>query len=376
MRRFVKPVGYGVAVLLLGATSAAGQAGECSGGAPAFGSLGIGEFRCIGGSCAVNMRSGDPYAHSFSTEPRIRNIDPEGPGAGVLRNDDVLVAIDGKLITTAEGGRRLGSIRPGQDVSLTLRRNGREISAWLTAEASCELPRLSVTSGAGWDAAPSLGYVFGDSTYRSTWSAPDSMFRGAFMITDSAYRAAWRFSDSAGLVRDSLAFPLNTLGTSFVPGVRDTLDWARPLYLMADSAGYAFGITTSPLARYALQDSPTPAMGLAFGPGPRRPPVEFGVELSCGECGWRTMPGGSTFRTREFPTIESVEKDGPADRAGLLPGDIMISVAGSPITSDEAGRHLGGLSPGEAVTIEIRRGDRILEISIAPREASGRRQRM
>lgn len=376
MRRFVRPVGHGVAVLLLGATAAAGQAGECSGGAPAFGSLGIGEFRCIGGSCAVNMRSGDPYAHSFSTEPRIRNIDPEGPGAGILRNGDVLVAIDGKLITTAEGGRRLGSIRPGQDVALTLRRDGREIRARVTANSSCDLPRLSVTSGVGWDVAPTLAYMIGDSTYRSTWNGSDSTYRRLFMATDSTYRTVWRFSDSTGLARDSMAFPFTTLGNALGRGVRDSLDWARPLYLMADSAGYAYGITTSPLATYALQDRPSPALGLAFGPGPARPPVEFGVELSCGECGWRTVPGGSTFRTREFPRIESVEKDGPADRAGLLAGDIMISVAGSPITSDEAGRRLGGLSPGEAVTIEIRRGDRILEVSIAPREASGRRQRM
>ena len=84
----------------------------------------------------------------------------------------------------------------------------------------------------------------------------------------------------------------------------------------------------------------------------------------------------AAFRTSEFPVIESVEKDGPADRAGLLPGDILYSVEGSPITSRDGGAALGRLAPGESVTLEIRRGDRILEVTVTPREASGRRQRM
>jgi serine protease Do len=100
------------------------------------------------------------------------------------------------------------------------------------------------------------------------------------------------------------------------------------------------------------------------------------VELSCGDCGWRGSGRGSTFVTAVFPVIESVEKDGPADRAGLLNGDIMISVEGLPITSSGAARRLGSLEPGESVMLEIRRGDRIIEVAITPREASGRKQRM
>jgi putative serine protease PepD len=104
--------------------------------------------------------------------------------------------------------------------------------------------------------------------------------------------------------------------------------------------------------------------------------VEFGVELSCGDCGWRRGVPGAVFQTGVFPAIESVEKDGPADRAGLLPGDVMISVEGVPITATEAGRRLGALEPSEAVTLEIRRGDRIIQVTLTPREATRRRQRM
>ena len=340
-------------VALATAGSAAAQSRECSGGMPAFGSLGIGEFKCVGGTCAINMRNGDPYAHSFSTEPRIGDLDRNGPGRGVLRDGDILVAIDGTLITTAEGGRRLGSLEPGQDVRLTLRRDGREISAWLSAEASCELPRLTVTSGTGWDAtATALGYTFS--------------------ATDSSFLAAWSTSDSiAGVYLQSRPFGKWAEA--------DSLRWARPLYMFADSAGRSYGFATSPLAMSegaALSfDATTLGDGLAFGAA-RAPRVEFGLELSCGDCGWRGFADAVRFATTEFPVVESVERGGPADGAGIMVGDVIIAVDGKPIASNEAGRRLGALSPGESVTLELRRGDRVVAVTLAPREASGRRQRM
>ncbi len=287
---------------------------QCSNGLPGFGSIGVGEFECVGGSCAVNMRTGDPYAHSFSTEPRLRDI---APWADVLHEGDVLVAVDGRLITTAEGGRRLGSVKPGQDVKLTLRREGREIQAWLTARQSCELPRLEVTSGNG------LGWSYtvrSDST--SLWTrgpaAGDSTWTGPFFGRDST----------------GLAFGVST-GNGFV-------------------AGFASGT------------------GLWFG---GKPPVEFGVELTCDDCGWRRTGGGVSFVTDVFPVVASIEKGGPADASGLAVGDRLLTVSGLPITSAEAGRVLGSLEPGEAVTLEVRRGDRIVEISIEPRAPDDRRQR-
>jgi len=326
-------------VMALSAAPVVAQRGGCSDGMPPFGSLGVGEFQCLGGSCSVNMRTGDPYAHSFSTEPRLRDIDRNGPGSGVLHEGDILVAIDGTLITSAEGGRKLGSLKPGQNVQLTLRRVGREISARLTAASSCELPRLEVTSGS-WIADPVLAY-------------------GRVLADSAAWAPAWAH-------------------LSGIP-------WSRPLYSFADSTG-----------SYALGTGPFEWSGAALA-GPEglysqglpgtfpevRPRIEFGLELTCGDCGWRGAreglaftTSGLAFTTSVFPTIASVEKDGPADRAGLLPGDMILTAAGAAITSSQAARALGALDPGETIALEVRRGDRILEISIAPREASTRRQRM
>lgn len=359
--------GLVAALAAAGLIAAAGPAlAQCSRGMSAFGSLGIGEFRCVGGSCAVNMRTGDPYAHSFSTEPRLGDIDRDGPGGGILRDGDVLVAIDGTLITSAEGGRKLGSLRPGDDVRLTLRRGGREIDARLTAESSCELPRLEVRSGIGYGRtlvspdgsiasfdATALALPH-DSVYGRVWSRVDTIAAPHFATRGLAPGYSLR-GDSAWTVYSTLA---------------DSA-WSRPLYSIQDSSGVSWGLATTP---FATITNITPSRLGLFDRD--RPPVEFGVELSCGECGWRSGAGGMRFVTAEFPVVESVEKDGPADRAGILPGDRLLSVDGRPITSSGAARALGDLEEGETVTLEIRRGDRIVEVSVTPRAASGRRHRM
>jgi len=309
-------------ILAAGAPAAAQQ---CPDGRPVFGSLGVGEFECVNGSCAVNVRTGDPYAHSFSTEPRLRDIDPRGAGGGVLREGDVLVAVDGRLITTAEGGRRLGSLKPGEEVVLTLRRGGREAYATVTPEPSCHLPRLTVTSRSGTMWAP----------------APDQA-------------ASYLYAD--------------TVAVSYA----DPGSWAWPApTIAADSIAFSFTMPTGS-GFYTGLEGGYGQWGLSMA-GP--PPIEFGVELTCGECGWRGRGSGRSFETEVFPVVASIVKGGPADTAGLAVGDRLLSVAGHPITSTEAGRLLGSLEPGDAVMVEVRRGDRVLEISLAPRAPGERRQR-
>ena len=102
--------------------------GRCPEGHPQTGDIGIEYLLCAGGSCSVNLRTDRGYVHDFSTEPSIREIRPGSPAAGKLRNGDVLIAIDGVLITTREGGRRLANLTPGVPVTLRLRRDGREMN--------------------------------------------------------------------------------------------------------------------------------------------------------------------------------------------------------------------------------------------------------
>jgi hypothetical protein len=88
-----------------------------------IGDLGIssleGEFR-------LTQAKGQAPVFDFRSEPYIHAVDPEGPSGGKLRPGDTVVAIDGHLITTQEGGRLFGNPPAGEPVELTIRRGKRE----------------------------------------------------------------------------------------------------------------------------------------------------------------------------------------------------------------------------------------------------------
>lgn len=299
------------------------MAQSCPDGREPFGSPGIGEYHCVGGTCEIN-EPGDPYAHTFTTEPRLRDIDPDGPSAGKLQSGDVLVAVDGVLITTPEGGRRLGGLAPGQQSRFTVRRDGRLHEVRIVPERSCELPDLEVSM---------------DERYRLALEEYSGQVGQRRLRGPLATRLR---SDSMVVFSDSLAVSYSYL---------------RPDSLRLGQLPIAYTLLGTHLRE-------------------TQPRVEFGLELTCGDCGWTGGLHMRRFSTEEFPVVESVEKGGPADEAGILPGDVLISVAGKAITSRSGGEALGSLEAGETVRLEIRRGDRIIGVEITPREASGNRQRM
>ena len=97
--------------------------------------LGVSEF-----SCNCSFTSASPSAPGFwrfRDEPVIGAVDPNGPAAGRLRPGDVLVAVDGVLITTAEAGRRFANPEGGRPVRLRIRRGGRELETRITPADPC-----------------------------------------------------------------------------------------------------------------------------------------------------------------------------------------------------------------------------------------------
>ena len=67
-------------------------------------SLGIEGISCQ--NCSLSFAAGRRSA-SFSTEPRIIRVAPDGPSAGLLRAGDLLIAVNGRLITTRSGGEAI-----------------------------------------------------------------------------------------------------------------------------------------------------------------------------------------------------------------------------------------------------------------------------
>lgn len=250
------------AALALVLAARAADAQTCGGGVPRTATLGIGLLQCVGGSCAVNVRHGAGRTHDFSTEPRVWRLDPDGPAHGVLRDGDQIMAIDGALITTRDGGRRLANLRPGVPVALRIRRAGAEMRVSVTPRAGCNTPALAVTPTA-----------------------------------------------------------------------------ARP-----DAAG-------SHEAQAAEQA------------GPR---IYFGMELDCGDCGWRRDGSDWRWVSAEPMRIKATVPGSPAARAGLRAGDVVLRINGHEPTERGAGRFFDRLSPGSAVQFQVRRGTRTLTIPIVP----------
>lgn len=131
-----------VAALVPG--SIARAQGTCPEGRPMTGDLGIERYRCIGGACEIWTATERGLSHVFTTEPRIDRLDPEGPSAEALREGDVLVAIDGILITSDEGGRRLASLRSGVAADLWIRRGDRDLEVRVVPVSGCNPSGLSV----------------------------------------------------------------------------------------------------------------------------------------------------------------------------------------------------------------------------------------
>ena len=131
-------VGFG---LLLGSAGPlSGQVGVAARACPdgeLRGTVGISSFECQ--NCTLTT-DGDERVWNFSSEPVVRVVRPGSPAAGKIREGDEIVAIDGHLITTGEGGRRLGNLEPGKSVSLVIRSGNRERTVEIVPDGECPRP--------------------------------------------------------------------------------------------------------------------------------------------------------------------------------------------------------------------------------------------
>lgn len=66
--------------------------------------------------------------------------------------------------------------------------------------------------------------------------------------------------------------------------------------------------------------------------------------------------------------IERVDAGSPADEAGVRAGDVLLSVAGEPVTGAASAMELVGRArPGQELRLGLLRGDQRLELAVVPR---------
>ena len=63
--------------------------------------------------------------------------------------------------------------------------------------------------------------------------------------------------------------------------------------------------------------------------------------------------------------IEDIDKDAPADKAGIKPGDIILSIAGQPATHFEVSELIGG-NAGKEIPVSVERDGKVVALNVTP----------
>jgi len=295
-RKVLRVLGAGLlasGLLLVSARQVRGQAGvaayACPGGLEPRGDVGIASFECS--NCRLSTSAGERL-WSFSSEPVVRVVEPGSPADGKIREGDAIVAVDGYLITTGEGGRRLANLKPGQAVSMVVRSGNRERTVEIVPDSEC--PRRGAYA-----AAPAVAAVPND---------PDA----APEVSVSVGVAAT--VPRAAVAPRPAAAPATGVAVSVGPV-------PRPTYTLLPSGWFGFGIQCTN-CRWSVEDE----------------------------------TGKSEWAFSAPPEISSVQDGSPADAAGLRRGDVLLEIDGESLISQEGGRRFGSIEPGETVRWTYRRG--------------------
>lgn len=392
---------------LLTPPSLAGQPLSCPG--PGRPGIGVNVFHCAGGLCEAR---GSGFR--FSVEPWLRSIDSTGPAAGRLTEGDALVAVNGFLITTPSGGAELARLSLSEDAVLTIRRGERLVEVRVRPRPGCGSPLI----------------VTGHLALRNPGREVAAPSQAALTEPLLDFTQPRRLSPTA--VDHNLGLALRCPHCELIVGGEDPRwtvpAWPTVAELVpgsvADEAGLRVGDeiravngvdVRSPEGRSPLLALPAGDFTLTYSRG-GKPGSAFmnrritdvvvvrnGIRIGRPDAGrgdaaldalarwWKDLSASGRDRTvdgqgRPLPwgpavfgfTLDSavaegfrltaVRPAGPADRAGLRPGDQISQVAGRPITEQAAVRRL--LFPQDFGPIEITwtRQGRERRATLQPRE--------
>ena len=73
------------------------------------------------------------------------------------------------------------------------------------------------------------------------------------------------------------------------------------------------------------------------------------------------------------PKVAGVVEGGPADRAGIREGDVLLLLDGHSFVGEDGGRALGRLGPGRPLTLQyLKGGETLTTTTITPRAPTAR----
>src|SRR5207302_8632804 len=141
---------------------------------------------------------------------------------------------------------------------------------------------------------------------------------------------------------------------------------------LVDAAGNLVGINT---AIYSQRSGGSLGIGLSIPAPSAKQVMEQIIQTGGVTRGWIgveareiTPEMGESFRLGATTgvLIEGVLRGGPAERAGLKPGDILIAIEGKPAKDPNAMLNLvAALGPGKPASIRLRRDNKDVDIQVA-----------
>jgi membrane-associated protease RseP (regulator of RpoE activity) len=141
------------------------------------------------------------------------------------------------------------------------------------------------------------------------------------------------------------------------------------------------GAATATAQRGGLGGGSRAGFGAAPSDGPR--PLLFGFALECVNCraagrGGRALQSGGgrgalgVWHYDEYPRIAAVMDGSAAQAAGIRAGDVLLSVDGQSLVTDDGAQHFGELRAGDTTHLALDRNGKTLYVDLVLRRVMGR----
>lgn len=341
--------------------TAPGPDGRCPDGREPVGDLGIKSLTFEG---SMHMQDGEILSMSFHSEPVVLRIDEGGPADGRLREGDVIVSLGGKLITTKAAGRIYAKPPIGEPLAVVVRRGGQERTVTIVPTATCpdrseealealevlEVPPLpEVAPAPEVFVAPEAPAVPLEPGRFSAPRAPRAPAppRAPRTASERAERDAARAErDAQRALREQER--IVTAQEHAIQEHAEAVSRHREALREQERA----------VARAWVEDATEAYTGLGLSAD------ELEIQAALEE-------GDDVIVFLTPPEVFSVDEDSPAERAGLLRGDVIVEVDGAEVVTRQGSERLAELEPGRAADLTVLREGRRVTVPLVPEKRRG-----